>query len=349
MRILVTVILLCAAVAADAARLKDIASLRGARDNQLLGYGIVIGLAGTGDKSSELTENSLGFALKGMGVDMKTTQKPETKNIAAVVVSATLPAFVKNGSRLDVTVSSIGSATSLNGGTLLATALRGPDGIVYAMSQGKIVTQKRGDGGSKVGGQTVVTASVPMGAILEKEVRFDFAAQKELKYQLNQPDFTTAARASQRINEELGGKFATASDAATIDVILPYTFEGSPVDLIARLEAVEIEADRRAKIVLNQRTGTVVLGDNVQIAPVAIAHNNLKLEVRDTKAAKGGDEEGGAPAAGKSKSVIPLQPGPSIAEVAASLNEMGASADDLVTLIQALKASGALTAEVELQ
>lgn len=349
MKIFLAVLILCVAVVAEAARLKDIASLRGARDNQLLGYGIVIGLAGTGDKSSELTENSLNFALKGMGVDMKTTQKPETKNIAAVVVSATLPAFVKIGSRLDVTVSSIGSATSLNGGTLLATALRGPDGVVYAMSQGKIVTQKRGDGSSKVGGQTVVTASVPLGALLEKELNFDFAAHKELRYQLHQPDFTTAARASQRINEELGGKYATANDAATIDVILPYTFEGSPVDLIARLEGVEIEADRRAKIVLNQRTGTVVLGDNVQIAPVAIAHGNLKLEVKDPKAGKAGEDDGGAAASTKSKSVIPVQPGPSVAEVAASLNEMGATADDLVTLIQALKASGALTAEVELQ
>jgi len=343
MKLLISILTVGVTLSAQAARLKDIATLRGARDNQLLGYGLVIGLAGTGDKSSELTENSLGFALKGMGVDVK-SQKNETKNVAAVVVSATLPPFIKNGARLDVTVSSIGSATSLNGGTLLSTALRGPDGIVYAMSQGKIVTQKRGDNSSKVGGQTVVTASVPMGAILEKEITVDFAAKRELRYQLNQPDFTTAARVSQRINEELGGKFATASDAATIEVILPYQFEGSPVEIVARLEGVEVEADRKAKVVLNQRTGTVVLGDNVQVAPVAIAHGNLKLEIRDPKAVEG--EEAGPT---KSKSVMAIAPGPSIAELASSLNDMGATADDLVTVIQALKASGALTAEVELQ
>ncbi len=333
---------------AEAARLKDIASLRGARDNQLLGYGIVIGLAGTGDKSSELTENSLTFALKGMGIDFK-NQKSETKNVAAVVVSATLPPFIKNGSHLDVTVSSIGSATSLNGGNLLATALRGPDGIVYAMAQGKIVTQKRSDNSNKVGGQTVVTAMVPQGGILEKEVSLDFAAQKEIRYQLHQPDFTTAARVSARINDELGGKFATPSDAATIDVIIPYSFEGTPVDLVARIEGVEVEADRKAKIVLNQRTGTVVLGENVHIAPVVLAQGNLKIEVKEATPAKAGAEDAGSQATTKNKAVIALQPGPSIAEVASSLNEMGATADDLVTLIQALKASGALTAEVELQ
>lgn len=332
------------ASAAQGARLKDLMSLKGTRDNQLLGYGLVVGLAGTGDKSSELTSSSLGLALKGLGVDHK-IQKIETKNVAAVVVSAVLPPFAKAGSKLDVTVSSVGSATSLDGGALVATSLRAPDGKVYAMAQGKILTTKRSDN-ARVGGQTVVTAAVPDGAILEKEVAFDLQSQKELRYHLIQADFTTAARIARRINEELGGKYAIASDAATVDVILPYQYEGTAVDLVAQIEAVDVEADRKAKIVVNQRTGTVVLGDNVRLAPVAVAHGNLKIEVRDNAKVAAGVPVDDAV---KTQTVMTLQPGPSIAEVASSLNEIGASAEDLVALIRALRASGALLAEVEVQ
>lgn len=332
------------AVTAEGARLKDLTSLKGTRENQLLGYGLVVGLAGTGDKSSELTASSLGLALKGLGVDHK-LQKIETKNVAAVVVSAVLPPFAKAGSKLDVTVSSVGSATSLDGGALVATSLRAPDGKVYAMAQGKILTTKRTDN-ARVGGQSVVTAAVPDGAILEREVAFDLQSQKELHYHLNQPDFTTAARIARRINEELGGKYAMAVDAATVDVILPYQFDGTAVDLVAQIESIEVEADRKAKVVVNQRTGTIVFGDNVRLAPVAVAHGNLKIEVREVAKIAPGYEEGDTT---KTQSVLSLQPGPSIAEVAASLNEIGASAEDLVALIRALKASGALLAEVEVQ
>lgn len=330
------------------ARIKDLATLRGTRDNQLLGYGLVIGLSGTGDKASELTENSLNLALKGMGVDLKSA-KIETKNVAAVVVSATLPPFSKVGGRVDVTVSSVGSATSLDGGTLLATALRAPDGNVYAMAQGKIVTSKRSEGSTKVGGQTLVTAQVPNGALLEKEVTYDLSSTKELRYQLLHPDFTTAARMARRINEELGGKYATASDAASIEIIPPYTYEGTMVELVAQLESVDVEADRKAKVVINQRTGTVVLGEHVQIAPVAIAHNNLKIEIREPAAVANDGNTSEAAPAGKAKQVMVVKPAPNVADVAASLNEMGASADDLVTLLNSLKAAGALLAEVEVQ
>ena len=214
--------------AAGAVRLKDLATIRGARSNQLVGYGLVIGLSGTGDKSMELTENSLGLMLKGLGVDLKSA-KMEAKNVAAVVCTALLPPFSRQGSRLDVTVSSVGAATSLAGGALLMTSLRGPDGNVYAMAQGKVITQK-GTAGTGGGGGTLVTAQVPQGAILEKEVAFDFAGQKELKYQLQNADFTTAARIAHKMNEELGGKYATAEDAALVSVVIPYGFEGSPVD-----------------------------------------------------------------------------------------------------------------------
>lgn len=324
-----------------AARLKDIASLKGVRDNQLLGYGIVIGLSGTGDKSSELTSNSLGLVLRTMGVDLK-SKNLETKNTAAVICSAVLPPFARSGSRLDVTVSAIGGASSLDGGNLLITSLRGPDGQIYAMAQGKIMTIKRGDG--KGVGQTLVTAQVPGGAILEKEIAFDFSTQREMHYYLQNPDFTTAARAARRINEELGGKYATATDAASIDVILPYSLDATPVETIAQIERIDIEADRKAKVVINPRTGTVVLGENVRIlGGVGIAHNNLQIEIKDTSS-KGSSNDNS-----KTHKVMVLNPGPSIAEIAGSLNEIGASADDLVALIQSLKTAGALTAEIEIQ
>lgn len=332
----------------EAARVKDLASLRGTKDNQLLGYGLVIGLSGTGDKASELTESSLNMALKGLGVDLK-SKSIETKNVAAVVVSATLPPFSKLGGRLDVTVSSVGSASSLDGGTLLATALRAPDGNVYAMAQGKIVTNKRAEGAGKVGGQTLVTASVPNGALIEKELSYDLSRVKELKYHLHHADFTTAARMARRINEELGGKYATATDAASVEVIPPYSFDGTMVELVAQVEGVDVEADRKAKVVINQRTGTVVLGEHVQITPVAIAHSNLKIEVREASAAGEGAGGGGEATGGRAKQVMAMKSMPSVAEVASSLNEMGASADDLVTLLNSLKAAGALIAEVELQ
>lgn len=361
--------LLCFSTLIFGARIKDVASLKGARNNQLVGYGIVVGLPGTGDKASELTENSLSQVLKSLGVDLK-TQKVDSKNTAAVVVSATLPPFSRVGTYIDVSLAPIGTTTTLEGGTLLMTSLRGADGKIYAISQGKIVSLKRdskgGGGGANAGGPP--SWIVPNGATLEREIGWDFSTTKELRYLLNTPDFTTSVRVSKRINEELGGKYATPVDAGTVDVIFPYTFEGNPVELIAQIEGVEVETDRRAKVVLNPRTGTVVLGEQVRIAPVAIAHNNLKIEVKDEpralNAAPGEGEKSAAPqgeaktpegggggegGGGKNKKLILMDQGSNIAEIVSSLNEMGASSDDLVSLIQALKASGSLMAEVEMQ
>ena len=365
---------------AGAVRLKDLATIRGARSNQLVGYGLVIGLAGTGDKSMELTENSLGLMLKGLGVDLKSA-KMEAKNAAAVVCTAILPPFSRQGARLDVTVSSVGSATSLDGGALLMTSLRGPDGVVYAMAQGKIITQKKGSFSS--GSGTLVTAQVPQGAILEKEVSLDFAGQKELKYQLHNPDFTTAARIVHRVNEELGGKYASAEDAALVSIVIPYGFEGTPVDFVAQVESLDIEADRVAKVVINQRSGTIVMGENVRVSPVAVAHGNLRIEIKGETKTLGADGtrltsdgKAGDPfvAAGEANAAAPAEPGTagtnesstsatgkkrghilvinkgaSIADIATSLNEIGAGAEDLVSLLQALKSAGALVAEVEIQ
>ena len=344
-------ILLILAVPAFGARLKDIATLKGARANQLFGYGVVVGLAGTGDKANELTESSLSLVLKGLGVDLK-NQKMETKNAAAVVVTANLPPFSKTGTRLDVQISSVGSASSLEGGNLMMSALRGADGKVYAMASGKILALKKAGGAGAGGGGgsvNLVTGMIPGGATLEREIPQNFSSMKELRYQLLNPDFTTAVRIARTINEELGGKYATALDAATVDVLPPYQYEANPVELLAQIEGIEVEADTRSKVVINPKTGTVVLGGQVRISPVAIAQGNLKIEIKDDRGLANetsGADEGGST---KEQKLMIMRKGANIADIASSLNEMGATSEDLISLLQALKASGALMAEIEMQ
>lgn len=340
------------------ARIKDIATLKGARANQLFGYGIVVGLAGSGDKANELTESSLGLVLRGLGVDVK-NQKMDTKNAAAVVVTATLPPYSKTGTRLDVHVSSVGSASSLDSGTLMMSSLRGADGKVYAMASGKVLAMKKGaqgGGGAQgaTGNQNLVTGLIPGGAILERELPQNLSQLKEFRYQLINPDFTTAVRMARRINEELGGKYATALDAATVDILPPYQYEPNPVELLAQVEVIDVEADARSKVVINSKTGTVVLGDQVKIAPVAIAQGNLKIEIKDDRNLASEDPTNAGDAATadapkKEQKLMVMKKGASIADIASSLNEMGASSEDLISLLQALKASGALMAEIEVQ
>ncbi len=341
-------VLLMLSVASHAARIKDLANLRGVRSNPLTGYGIIVGLAGTGDSSFDLTPKSLAQALKSLGIDTH-SQKLETKNIAAVFVSANLPPFARVGSNLDVTVSSIGNAASLEGGTLMMTALRGSDNQIYAMAQGKLVVESKSAKGGSSGGKHLVAAQITGGAAVEREITYNWSDLKELKYQLHNPDFTTAARLSHRINEELSGRFAIPQDAGTVQVIVPYGFDATPVDLIAQIESIDVEADRAAKVVVNPRTGTVVLGESVRLMPVAIAHGNLSVEVKSTRvpAAEGGAEA--APAGGeKNKNRVMMVNGlANISELVAGLNEMGATSEDLISVLKSLKASGALLAELE--
>ena len=347
------------------ARIKDIAMLKGARNNQLFGYGLVIGLPGTGDKANELTENSMGLVLKGLGIDIK-SQKLDTKNAAVVVVSAILPPFAKAGQLLDVSLASIGTASSLDNGTLMMTPLKGPDGKIYAMAQGKAVVMKKDNkgGGGAAGGSSanMVSASIPNGASLEKEIGWDVSQEKQLKYVINHPDFTTAVRMAKKINDELGGKYAVANDASTVEVMYPYTFESNPIELIAQIESLDVEADRKAKVIINTKTGTVVLGDQVRISPVAIAHGNLKLEVKDPGTNQGravsstnpsnsqpqaAANDGGEGATGKKLMLV--NAGTSISEVVSAINDTGASAEELIAILQALKSSGALLADMEMQ
>ncbi|NBX69298.1 MAG: flagellar basal body P-ring protein FlgI [Proteobacteria bacterium] len=355
--------ILCSSVSFGA-RIKDIAMLKGARNNQLFGYGLVVGLPGTGDKANELTENSMGLILKGLGIDTK-SQKLDTKNAAIVVVSSTLPPFSKVGQQLDVSLASIGTAASLDQGTLMMTPLKGPDGKIYAMAQGKAIVMKkeaRGGGASGGAAANMVSATIPNGAMLEKEIGWDVSQEKQLKYVINNPDFTTAVRMAKKINDELGGKYAVANDASTVEVMYPYTLEANPIELIAQIESLEVEADRKAKVIINSKTGTVILGDQVRISPVAIAHGNLKLEIKNPPADQGRNisstnsqgAQAPTPAAGEgegeqAKKVMLVSAGPSISEVVSALNDTGAGAEDLIAILQALKSSGALLADLEMQ
>jgi flagellar P-ring protein precursor FlgI len=365
LRYWIIVSLVCHAPMVNAARLKELATIRGMKDNQLIGYGMVIGLPGTGDRG-DFTESSLDTALKSLGVDPK-IQKLGTKNAAAVIVTAILPPFAKVGTKLDVNVSSIGSATSLEGGSLMMTPLKGADGKVYAVSQGRIGVTRRAERGT-VAYQSMLSIQIPQAAILEKDVDINFSELKELHYTLHQPDFTTAARIAQRINDELGGKFATATDPGSIDIILPYALEETPVELVARIEGLDVEPDRKARVVVNRKTGAVVLGDNVTVNPVSLAHNNLRVLIQDTgpkdgrrpqsdtvldEQLQGNAREASVPGDSGllpnkvTRKVNLINRGTSVADIITSLNEVGANADDIVFVVQSLQSTGALIAEVD--
>lgn len=339
---IIVVILLT--LTAYAVKIRDLSEIKGVRNNQLVGYGIVVGLSGTGDKELGLTKSTLNLALKGLGVEQKVSDL-DTKNTAVVFVSATLPPFAKVGSQLDVTIASVGSATSLDGGVLVLTPLKGPDGNTYAVAQGKVMTISRGKKQAEVTGQSLVTAVIPNGAIVEKEVEFNLIKQKELIFQLYRSDFTTASRISSRINEELRGNYSAARDGTHIIVLIPQQYSSNVVDFISLIENLEVTPSQKAVVVINQRSGTVVLGSEIKILPVAISHNNLKLEVRELASKEGESQE----TTSKEEKVMLLDKGSTISDLVSALNSFGASADDLIAMIQSLKTAGALMADVIVQ
>lgn len=314
-----------------AARIKDIASIKGVRENILIGYGLVIGLKGTGDSGTDITSKSMIRLFEKMGIQTGATDF-KSKNVAAVIATAKLAPFARAGTKLDVTVSSIGDAGSLEGGTLLVTPLRAGDQNVYAVAQGPVSLGGVTDGGGK-GVSFPTTARVPNGAIIEREVDGSFTQKKSFVLSINNPDFTTAARLSKVVNTELGGKYAVARDAGTIDVIAPFNYEGSGVELMATIENLEVTPDSKARVVLNERTGTVVIGDNVRIENVAISHGDLQIEVSGPKGPK---------------EKIGIMSGPSIKDIVKALNTLGASPKDVTAIFQALRASGALQADLEI-
>jgi flagellar P-ring protein precursor FlgI len=352
-------------------RLKDIVSIKGVRENQLIGYGLVVGLKGTGDSKKEYTGLSMSQMLRQMGVAVQQDQI-ESKNVAAVIVTATLPPFARVGQKVDVNVASIGDAKSLAGGTLLMTPLRGGDKAVYAVAQGPLLVGGFGEGGSSKNHPTAGILS--SGALVEKEVALDFSNRNAVRLALHNPDFTTAARVAKSVNRELGGVFARARDSGTVDVMVPYDFEGGVVEMIAQIERVQIEADNRARVVVNERTGTVVMGESVRLNTVAIAHGNLTLEVRQkestttkpfepTNPSAGGPDGQGQNDGGvvtetvkentvvygeTGDKIISVPSGATLGDVVKGLNSLGVTPRDLISILQALKSQGALQAELEI-
>lgn len=332
-RSFLAVALTIAAVApAHAARVKDIANVRGVRDNQLIGYGIVIGLKGTGDSKAEFTNKSVSRMFDKLGVKLE-DKEVASKNVAAVIITATLPPFARAGNKLDLTVSSIGDASSLSGGTLLQSPLRAADQQIYAVAQGSVLV-----GGGADAFPTV--ARLPNGAIIERDVAEDFTSRKMFRLTLHNPDFTTAARLAKRINLDLSGKYATAKDAGTVDIVVPFAYEGRAVELLATIEALEVTPDSRARVIVNEKTGTVVIGENVRISRVAISHGDLsvKIEGKNTSSGKSKDQD----------RVAVLDTGTSVGDLVKAMNTLGVSPKDLITILQNIKAAGALQGELEI-
>jgi len=312
-------------------RLKDIVSVKGVRENPIIGYGLVIGLNGTGDAGGEITNTSLKKMFEKLGLNPKS--EIGSKNVAAVVVTAKLPAFARVGQKVDLVISSIGDASSLAGGTLLVTPLKAGDGNIYAVGAGPLSI-----GGLKKGSKFATTATIPGGATVEKEVLAEFEKKNSLRLSLNHPDFTTAARVEKVINEELGGKFASAKDSTTIDLVVPNQYERNVVQLMAIIENFKVNTDSVAKIVINERTGTIVAGGDVMVKPVAISHGDLTIEVKND-----GDSKGAKPG-----TVYYLDKGTSLSELVKSLNAFGVAPEDLISIFQTLKRDGALIGEIEL-
>lgn len=314
---------------ASSSRIKDLVTIKGVRENPLVGYGLVIGLNGTGDGGGEITNTSLKKMFQTLGLNPQ--KEVSSKNVAAVIVTAKLPAFGRLGQKMDVTVSSIGDASSLAGGTLLVTPLKGGDGQVYAVANGALSI-----GGLEKGKKFATTGRIPEGGIIERELDLAFNEKKAIRLALNNPDFTTSARIERTLNQELGGKYATASDSATIDLIIPSYYERKLVELIANIENFKVVADVSAKIVINERTGTLVAGGDIVLKKSAVSHRDMVLEV------KGGEE-------GSGKKVIQvMEQTTTINDLVKALNALGTTPEDLISIFQALKQNGSLVAEIEL-
>ncbi len=345
---------------ADAARLKDLASVTGVRSNQVIGYGLVVGLRGTGDKLGvPFTTQSLRSLLAKMGISID-SGLIRIKNVAAVMVTATLPAFARTGGTIDAVVSSIGDAKSLEDGMLLMTPLIGTDGQIYAIAQGSVSVGGFSieGGGASVSQNHPTVGTVIGGAIVEREVAYSLTGRRDFEIALHQPDFTTAERTAKRINEAFAESIATARDAGTLDLVLPDAYTGNVVGFLARVELLDVKPDVRARIVLNERTGTIVMGEAVRVSTVAVAHGNLTVIVnRTNQISQPGPFSDGETARlqnteieafEESSKLSVIETTVTIGELVRALNAMGTTPTDLISIIQAIKASGSLSAEVEM-
>lgn len=324
-------VILLLSLNATAARLKDVASIRGVRENQLIGYGLVVGLKGTGDSNAEFTSKSFARLIEKLGVQLD-KKDLVSKNVAAVIITASLPPFAKAGNPLDITVSAVGDSSSLVGGTLLQAPLRAGNDEIFAVAQGAISVL--GDGKDV---HTTV-GRIPNGAMIERDIQADFANRKMYRMTLHNPDFTTAARTILTINKELGGQYASAKDAGTIDIITPSAYENKGVELMATIEAIEINPDQKARVIINEKTGTIVIGEKVKISRVGLSHGNITLKVIDEKTKKL------TPIDDK---VALLDTGANVGDLVQALNKLGVTPKDLISILQSIKAAGALHGELE--
>ncbi|MFO7760275.1 MAG: flagellar basal body P-ring protein FlgI [Desulfobia sp.] len=339
--ILITVMLVIFQInQAGAVRLKDLASVREVRGNQLIGYGLVVGLDGTGDgRGSPFTTRAMVNMLKKLDVHVN-GDDVKSNNVAGVIVSAILPPFSKRGQTIDITLSALGDASSLKGGTLMATPLKGLNNKVYAIAQGPVSI---GGFEVKAGSPDTVqenhenVARIPGGATVERQVPVSFAGDKNITYNLDNPDFTTAARTVRAINGFLGGKYASASDGGTVKVTVPEEYQNNEIALLADLENVDISPDRPARIIIDERTGTVVMGGNVRINPVAVAHGNLSVQVKEEITGRN-----------KEHRLVALDTGVNLADLVRALNSIGVAPRDLIAVLQSIKAAGALQAELKI-
>lgn len=337
---------LCLAVTAQAERIKDLANIGGVRPNQLIGYGLVVGLDGSGDKttSSPFTAQSMANMLTQLGVQTPVGTKLDPKNVAAVTLTATLPPFARRGQVIDVTASSIGDAKSLRGGTLLLSPLRGADGEIYAMAQGNVVVGGAGAqaGGSKAQVNQLSVGRVPSGATVEREVPTSLGNGPFIQLELLETDFTTANRVVDAINHTLGVGTARADDGRSIEVRAPMD-SNQRVQFLARLENIAVKpADVSPLVVINARTGSVVMNQAVTIAPCAVAHGNLSVTV-----AGQGNANPNINISAASGQVVNLPRSANLSQVVSALNAVGATPQDLVTILQAIKAAGALKADLQ--
>jgi len=345
----------------QAERVKDLASIAGVRDNPLIGYGLVVGLNGTGDKTNQtlFTLQSLRNMLKQMGVTVPETKDPKVKNIAAVMIHATLPPFAKRGQAIDITVSSIGDAKSLRGGSLLMTPLKGVDGRVYAMAQGNLVVGGFGaeaDDGSKITVNVPSVGRIPNGATVEREVPTAFASSSSLVLNLHRPDFTTAMHMTKAIDKALGAGMAAAIDGSSIRVNAP-SDPAQRVTFVSLLENIELQpGEAAAKVIINSRTGTVVIGQHVTVSEAAVSHGSLVVTITNNP-----EVSQPGPLSAGTTAVVPksdidirqgdnrmflFKPGVSLDDLVRAVNGVGAAPGDLVAILQALKEAGALRAEL---
>ena len=353
--------LLLLATGVQAERLKDLASIQGVRANQLLGYGLVVGLNGTGDQTTQtpFTLQTFNNMMAQFGIKVPVGGNAQLKNVAAVALYADLPAFAKPGQSIDVTVNSIGNAKSLRGGSLLMAPLKGVDGNIYAIAQGSLVVggfDAEGADGSKITVNVPSSGRIPSGATVERPVPSGFDQGNTLTLNLNRADFTTAKRIVDKVNELLGPGVAKALDAGSVRVSAPLD-PGQRVDYLSILENLEVEAGQAvAKVIINARTGTIVIGQNVRVQPAAVTHGSLTVTITEEPIVSQPNAFGGGDTVVVPKSKVSAEqelkpmfkfgPGTTLDEIVRAVNQVGASPSDLMAILEALKQAGALQADL---